>query len=75
MSYGIASGSLQPAIAFGFWGKQKFFSLFERRIINPLGGFYGLDDLGRPTAPAYAEGEKPARYLFATSRIVPTSAR
>jgi mannose/cellobiose epimerase-like protein (N-acyl-D-glucosamine 2-epimerase family) len=49
---------------------EKLFSFFERRIINPLGGFYDLDDEGRPTAPGYGEGEKPARYLFATSRIV-----
>ena len=49
---------------------EKLFSSFERRIIDPLGGFYGLDDEGRPTAPGYGEGEKPARYLFATSRIV-----
>ena len=49
---------------------KKLFSFFERRIIDPLGGFYDLDDEGRPTAPGYGEGEKPARYLFATSGIV-----
>jgi sulfoquinovose isomerase len=45
---------------------EKLFSFFERRLINPLGGFYDLDEEGRPTAP----GDKPARYCFATSRIV-----
>jgi mannose/cellobiose epimerase-like protein (N-acyl-D-glucosamine 2-epimerase family) len=45
---------------------EKLFSFFERRLINPLGGFYDLDEEGRPPAP----GDKPARYWFATSRIV-----
>jgi sulfoquinovose isomerase len=49
---------------------EKLFSFFERRIINPLGGFYDLDDEGRPTAPGYGAADKPARYLFATSRII-----
>jgi mannose/cellobiose epimerase-like protein (N-acyl-D-glucosamine 2-epimerase family) len=48
---------------------EALFSFFERRIINPLGGFYDLDDEGRPSAPGYGAGVKPARYLFATSRI------
>jgi sulfoquinovose isomerase len=38
--------------------------------MNPLGGFYDLDDEGRPAAPGYGAGGKPARYLFATTRIV-----
>ena len=46
------------------------FAFFERRIVNPLGGFYDLDDEGRPTAPGYGAGGFPARYLFATTRIV-----
>jgi mannose/cellobiose epimerase-like protein (N-acyl-D-glucosamine 2-epimerase family) len=49
---------------------EALFSFFERRIINPLGGFHDLDDEGRPTAPGYGSADKPARYLFATSRIV-----
>ena len=49
---------------------ESLFSFFERRIINPLGGFYDLDDEGRPAAPGYGSGDKPARYLFATSRII-----
>src|SRR5271168_5142908 len=48
---------------------EALFSFFERKIINPLGGFYDLDDKGRPTAPGYGAAVKPARYLFATSRI------
>ena len=49
---------------------EKLFLFFERRIFNPLGGFYDLDDEGRPTAPGYGAADKPARYLFATSRII-----
>jgi len=49
---------------------EALISFFERRIINPLGGFYELDDKGLPTAPGYGQAAKPARYLFATSRIV-----
>ena len=49
---------------------EALFSFFERNIINPLGGFYDLDDKGRPTAPGYGAAVKPARYLFATSRII-----
>ncbi len=48
---------------------EALFSFFERNIINPLGGFYDLDDKGRPTAPGYGAAVKPARYLFATSRV------
>jgi len=49
---------------------EVLFSFFERRIVNPLGGFYDLDDEGRPTPPGYGAAGKPARYLFATSRII-----
>jgi hypothetical protein len=48
---------------------EKLFPFFEQRIIDPLGGFYDLDDEGwadsarlRPTSPP--------GYLFATSRII-----
>jgi hypothetical protein len=41
---------LGQADALGSWGKPKsFFSFFERRLINPLGGFYDLNEQGRPT--------------------------
>jgi sulfoquinovose isomerase len=49
---------------------EKLFSFFERRHINPLGGFFDLDEEGRPTAPGDGAADKPARYRFATSRIV-----
>jgi sulfoquinovose isomerase len=49
---------------------EKLFSFFERRLINSLGGFYDIDEVGRPTAPGYGAGDNPARYCFATSRIV-----
>src|SRR5271167_2105404 len=49
---------------------EALFSFFERKIINPLGGFNDLDDKGQPTAPGYGAAVKPSRYLFATSRII-----
>ena len=49
---------------------EGLFSFFERRIINPLGGFYDLDDQGRPVPPGYGAAVKPARHLFGTSRII-----
>jgi sulfoquinovose isomerase len=49
---------------------EALFAFYERNIINPLGGFHDLDDIGRPTAPGYGGGGPPARYLFATTRIV-----
>jgi sulfoquinovose isomerase len=49
---------------------EALFSFFELNIINPLGGFYDLDDKGQPTAPGYGAAVKPSRYLFATSRII-----
>src|SRR5574337_281704 len=46
------------------------FAFFERRIVNPLGGFHDLDDEGRAAPPGYGAAGTPARYLFATTRIV-----
>jgi sulfoquinovose isomerase len=49
---------------------DELFAFFERRIINPLGGFHELDDEGRPTAPGFGAGGLPTRFLFATTRII-----
>jgi len=49
---------------------NSLFAFFERRIVNPLGGFHDLDDEGRAVPPGYGAGGPPARYLFATTRIV-----
>ncbi len=49
---------------------ESLFSFYERNIVNPLGGFYDLDDAGQPTVPGYGAGGTPARYLFSTTRIV-----
>ena len=49
---------------------EELFCFFENRIVNPLGGFIDLDDEGKPTVPGYGRGGAPARYLFATTRIV-----
>ena len=46
------------------------FVFSERRIIDPLSGFYDLDDGGRSTVPGYGAASKLARYIFATSRII-----
>ncbi len=49
---------------------SDLFSFFERRAINPLGGFHDLDDEGRPAPPGYGSRSAPARYLHATTRLV-----
>ena len=49
---------------------ESLFDFFEPHIVNPLGGFHALDDQGRPVPPGYGLGGEPARYLFATTRIV-----
>jgi mannose/cellobiose epimerase-like protein (N-acyl-D-glucosamine 2-epimerase family) len=49
---------------------EALFAFYERQIVNSLGGFHDLDDFGRPAAPGNGAGGTPARYLFATSRIV-----
>ncbi len=46
------------------------FALFERGSINPAGGFYFIDDTGRPIARSAASGEAPSRELHATTRNV-----
>jgi len=38
---------------------EKLFSFFERRIINPLGGFYDLDDGGDRQRPVTAQPTSP----------------
>jgi hypothetical protein len=60
----------RPAVALGFGASRKGFFVFERRLINPLGGCYDVDEEERPTAPGYGAADKPSRYLFATLRIV-----
>src|SRR5208282_1145678 len=49
---------------------EALFSFFEREVVNPLGGFYDFDDEGRPAAPGFGAGGKPARSLVATTRII-----
>jgi hypothetical protein len=55
-------------------GKPKtLFSFFERRLINPLCGFYDLDEEGRPTATGYGAAQQarplPFRNLKNRSRL------
>jgi sulfoquinovose isomerase len=49
---------------------ESLLDFYERRIVNPLGGFHDLDDQGFPTHPGYGQGQNPSRYLFATTRVV-----
>jgi sulfoquinovose isomerase len=49
---------------------ENLFAFYERRILNPLGGFYEFDDEGRPTPAGFGAGGNPSRYLFYTARIV-----
>lgn len=49
---------------------NRVFAFFERRLLNPLGGFHDLNDSGEPVAPGYGAGGPPARYLFQTARVV-----
>jgi mannose/cellobiose epimerase-like protein (N-acyl-D-glucosamine 2-epimerase family) len=43
---------------------------FERHSINPTGGFFSLDDRGRPIMRAASSGAAPARELHRTARMV-----
>ena len=41
----------------------SLFRFFERRSINPAGGFFVLDDRGEPIARSKATGKAPAREI------------
>jgi sulfoquinovose isomerase len=49
---------------------KRSFRFLSGKLSTPLGGFYDLEDGGRPTAPGYGAAGKPARYLFSTFRII-----
>jgi mannose/cellobiose epimerase-like protein (N-acyl-D-glucosamine 2-epimerase family) len=46
------------------------FAFFERRMLNPAGGFFALDDRGEPIGKSAATGKPPARELHNTTRMV-----
>lgn len=46
------------------------FSFFEKKSLNPLGGFYDLDTKGWPQPPGVPPGSRPGRYLHVTTRMV-----
>jgi sulfoquinovose isomerase len=46
------------------------FTFFERHSIDPSGGFFVLDDRGRPIERYAADGKRPAREIHATTRLV-----
>lgn len=49
---------------------DALFSFFERESLNPLGGFYELDDQGRPLAPGAVPGKHAGRQIHVTTRMV-----
>jgi mannose/cellobiose epimerase-like protein (N-acyl-D-glucosamine 2-epimerase family) len=48
---------------------SRLFEFFEPHSINPAGGFFSLDERGRPIA-ASTSGSPPAREIHATTRMV-----
>ena len=49
---------------------DALFSFFEASCRNPLGGYFELDDAGRPMAPGADGGLPPSRNLHITARLV-----
>ncbi|PWK76240.1 AGE family epimerase/isomerase [Aminobacter sp. AP02] len=49
---------------------DALFSFFERESLNPLGGFYELDDQGRPYAAGAIPGKFAGREIHVTTRMV-----
>jgi sulfoquinovose isomerase len=49
---------------------DNLFSFFEKGCINPLGGFYDLDEEGRPFPPGAPAGGRPGRQIHSTTRMV-----
>ncbi len=45
-------------------------NFFERHSIDPAGGFFALDDAGRPITRSAATGKPPAREIHNTARMV-----
>jgi mannose/cellobiose epimerase-like protein (N-acyl-D-glucosamine 2-epimerase family) len=49
---------------------DALFSFFEAGCRNPLGGYFELDEAGRPLAPGADGGLSPSRNLHITTRLV-----
>src|SRR5687767_15580213 len=49
---------------------SRLFEFFEPHSINPAGGFFSLDEGGRPLTASAASGSPPAREIHATTRMV-----
>ena len=49
---------------------SRLYDFFEPNSINPAGGFFSLDDRGRPIRYGEATGQAPARELHSTTRMV-----
>ena len=70
-----AAGSAKWATLAGhrLWLLQQaeaLYGFFERHSINPLGGFYDLDDQGSPFAPGAVPGKHAGRQIHVTTRMV-----
>jgi mannose/cellobiose epimerase-like protein (N-acyl-D-glucosamine 2-epimerase family) len=48
----------------------RLFDFFERHSINPAGGFFCLDDQGRPIVQSPSSGAAPPREIHSTTRMV-----
>ncbi len=53
-----------------FQQADNLFSFFEKRSINPLGGFFDLDDEGKPMMAGVKPGSLMSRPIHATTRMV-----
>ena len=49
---------------------DALFSFFEAGCRNPLGGYFELDEAGKPMAPGADGGLPPSRNLHITTRLV-----
>ncbi|HEX9446428.1 MAG TPA: AGE family epimerase/isomerase, partial [Dongiaceae bacterium] len=48
---------------------ENIFAFFEQRSIDPRGGFFDLDDAGKPFPPGFPAGAPAGRLLHATTRM------
>jgi mannose/cellobiose epimerase-like protein (N-acyl-D-glucosamine 2-epimerase family) len=49
---------------------SRLFDFFEPHSVNPAGGFFLLDDSGRPITARVSSGSPPVREIHATTRMV-----
>ena len=49
---------------------DELFSFFQKRSLNPLGGFYELDDEGKPLPAGTPPGSHAGRQIHVTARMI-----